>query len=62
MAASDLRVAKQAIQQLRKANSWVAPGLELEGMDEELADRWETIVSDAMDALSSFVEEDAPCP
>lgn len=53
---SDVRVAKEAQTQLRKVNSWVAPALEIEGMEEELQERWEALFSEIMDALSSFLE------
>ena len=50
-------VIKEARQQLRKANSWVITGLRVDGMDEELRDRWHEIVDAVLDEFDTYLED-----
>jgi len=54
---SDLKVVKEAWQQINKADSWVSAALRTEGMDEELLERWNSIFEDIQEALISFQKD-----
>lgn len=53
---SDIKVVKEAIQQLQKANTWVITALAVEGMDEEVGDRWSETVDAVLDQLKEYLE------
>ena len=54
---SDIRIAKEAIQQLEKANSWVRPALRVEGADQEIVDSWAETYANVNDFLRDFIED-----
>lgn len=54
---ADVKVIKEALQQLRKANSWVQPALELEEMDAEVLSEWEDAYSSVIRALRDALGE-----
>ena len=54
--ASDQVVVKEARIQLRKANSWVITALAVEGMEEELGERWREVVDEVDEVLSTWLE------
>ena len=49
-------VIKEARTQLRKANSWVITALGVEGLEEELLERWLELVDEVDEALAIWLE------
>ena len=55
---SDQIVVKEGLRLLRQANSWVITALTLEGMEEELGERWTEVVDEVDEALTTWLECD----
>ena len=53
----DQVVVKEARQQLRRANSWVMTALGVEGLEEELLERWRELVDEVDEALTTYLED-----
>ena len=53
---SDIRVVKEALKQLRKADSWVSPALDLEDIDSELAQRWADTLNSVENELKDYLD------
>ncbi len=52
-----VKVMKEALAQIRKANSWVEPALEVEEIDDELAQDWADVAGRIENALKDFLED-----
>ena len=56
---SDIRIAKEAIRQLEKANSWIRPALRVDEADQEIVDSWDETYANVNDFLRQFIEGEA---
>ena len=57
MLTSKQTVINEARQLLRKTNPWVITALRVDGMDEELRDRWHEIVDAVLDEFDTHLED-----
>ena len=53
---TDQIVVKEASRLLRTANAWVVTALTVEGMEEELSERWAEMVDEVLEALATWLE------
>lgn len=56
---SDTRVIKEARTQLKKADTWIRPALDVDGMDQELLERWGELSTEIREALDTWLEDSA---
>ncbi len=53
---SDIRVVKEAMAQLKKANTWVVPALLVDDIDAEVKERWDEAVDLVHSELKEWLE------